>query len=140
MRLLVLALFGVLLPQFSAQAEVPGEIPFQYRAGLIWLKVDVAGEREPLNFLLDSGAGVSAINLQTARSLGVQLGNRQNVQGVNGRGFAYRVNDLQAVSSGIILPKSVLAIDLYRLSCPGLRHCPMIFSTRVRSSSPASAI
>ena len=116
MRLFVWVLFGVLLPQFSAQAKVPGEIPFQYRDGLIWLKVDVAGKSEPLNFLLDSGAGVSAIDLQTARSLGVQLGNRQNVQGVNGQGFAYRVNDLQAVSCGIVLPKSVLAIDLYRLS------------------------
>ena len=116
MRLFVWALFGVLLPQFSAQAKVPGEIPFQYRDGLIWLKVDVAGKSEPLNFLLDSGAGVSAIDLQTARSLGVQLGNRQNVQGVNGQGFAYRVNDLQAVSGGIVLPKSVLAIDLRALS------------------------
>jgi len=116
MRLFVWVLFGVLLPQFSAQANGSGEIPFQYRDGLIWLKVDVAGKSEPLNFLLDSGAGVSAIDLQTARSLGVQLGNRQNVQGVNGQGFAYRVNDLQAVSCGIVLPKSVLAIDLYRLS------------------------
>ncbi len=116
MRLFVWVLFGVLLPQFSAQAKGSGEIPFQYRDGLIWLKVDVAGKSEPLNFLLDSGAGVSAIDLQTARSLGVQLGNRQNVQGVNGQGFAYRVNDLQAVSCGIVLPKSVLAIDLYRLS------------------------
>jgi len=116
MRLFVWALFAVLLPQLFAQAKVPTEIPFQYRDGLIWLKVDVAGKSEPLNFLLDSGAGVSAIDLQTARSLGVQLGNRQNVQGVNGQGFAYRVNDLQAVSGGIVLPKSVLAIDLRALS------------------------
>ena len=92
-----------------------GEIHSQYRDGLIWLKVDVAGKSKPLNFLLDSGAGVSAIDLQTARSLGVQLGNRQNAQGVNGQCFGYSVNDLQAVSSGILLPKSVLAIDLYRL-------------------------
>jgi hypothetical protein len=120
MRLFVWALFGVLLPQFSAQAKVPGEIPFQYRDGLIWLKVDVPGKSEPLNFLLDSGAGVSVIDLETARSLGVQLGSRQKVQGVNGQGFAYRVSDLQAdlqaVSGGIVLPKSVLAIDLRALS------------------------
>jgi aspartyl protease len=116
MRLFVLALFGVLLPQVSAQAKVPSEISFQYRDGLIWLKVHVAGKSKPLNFLLDSGAGISGIDLQTSRSLGVQLRNRQNVQGVNGQGFGYRVNDLQAVSGGIVLPRSVLAMDLCRLS------------------------
>jgi hypothetical protein len=43
-------------------------------------------KRHPtLNFLLDSGAGISAIDLQTARRLGVPLGNRHMVQGVNGQ-------------------------------------------------------
>jgi hypothetical protein len=63
----------------------------------------VAGKSEPLNFLLDSGAGASAIDLQTTRSLGVQLGNRQNVQGVSGKSFAYRMND-DGCSRGADLP------------------------------------
>jgi len=71
---------------------------------------------EPLNFLLDSGAGISAIDLQTARGLGVRLENRQIVQGVNGQGIAYSVNDLKAGCGGIALPKSVLALDLRALS------------------------
>ena len=116
MRFLVWALLSSFLLPISVRSEVSGEIPFQYRDGLIWLKVEVARKGERLNFLLDSGAGASVIDLQIARSLGVQLGNRQNVQGVNGECFGYSVNDLQAVSSGILLPKSVLAIDLYRLS------------------------
>ena len=115
MRFLLCILLALLLP-ISAESQVQREIHFQYRGGLIWLKVDVPGNSEPLNFLLDSGAGISAIDLQTARSLGVPLGNRQVVQGVNGQGFAYRVNDLQAVCGGIALPKSVLAIDLRALS------------------------
>ena len=115
MRFLLCTLVTLLLP-FSAKSEVEREIRFQYRGGLIWLKVDVTGKGEPLNFLLDSGAGISAIDVQTARSLGVHLGNRQIVHGVNGQGFAYRVNDLQAVCGGIALPKSVLAIDLRALS------------------------
>src|SRR5207249_1202930 len=49
----------------------PAKIRSQYRDGLIWLKVDVIGKSEPLNFLLDSGAGISAIDLQTARNHGV---------------------------------------------------------------------
>ena len=116
MRFLLCTVLAVLLLPLSARSEVLREIQSQYRDGLIWLKVDVTGKREPLNFLLDAGAGISAIDLQTARSLGVHLGNRQTVQGVNGQGFAYRVNDLQAVCGGIALPKSVLAIDLRALS------------------------
>ena len=106
---------ALLLP-LSVRSEVLADIPFRYRDGLLWLKVEVAGKKELLNFLLDSGAGVNAIDLQTATNLRVQLGNRQTVQGVNGQAFAYRVNDLQAVSGGVVLPKSVLAIDLRTIS------------------------
>src|SRR5215471_9705877 len=115
MRFFLCTLVAILLP-LSAKSEAQREIHSQYHGGLIWLKVDVTGKSEPLNFLLDSGAGISAIDLQTARSLGVPLGNRQIVQGVNWQGFAYRVNDLQAVCGVIALPKSVLAIDLRALS------------------------
>jgi len=116
MRFFLCTLLPALLLSLSARSEVLGEIHSQYRDGLIWLKVDVTGKSEPLNFLLDSGAGISAIDLRTARGLGVHLGNRQMVQGVNGQSFAFRVNDLQAVCGGIALPKSVLAVDLRALS------------------------
>jgi hypothetical protein len=115
MRFFLCTLVALSLP-LSAKSGVQREIHFQYHDGLVWLKVDVTGKTKALNFLLDSGAGISAIDLQTARSLGVHLGNRQIVQGVNGQGFAYPVNDLQAVCGGIALPKSVLAIDLRALS------------------------
>src|SRR5260370_35198275 len=107
MRFFLCTLLAALLMQLSARSEVVGEIHSQYRDGLIWLKVDVTGKSEPLNFLLDSGAGISAIDLRTARSLGVHLGNRQIVQGVNGQGFAYRVNDLQGGCGSKGLPESV---------------------------------
>src|SRR5262249_9200676 len=103
MRFLLCTLVTLLL-SLSAKSEVKREIHFQYRGGLIWLKVDVTGKSEPLNFLLDSGAGVSAVDLQTASSIGVHLGNRQSVQGVNGQGFAYRVHDFQAACGGVGLP------------------------------------
>jgi hypothetical protein len=117
----LLCLVALLLP-LSAESQVQREIHFQYHGGLIWLKVNVTGKSEPMNFLLDSGAGISAIDLQTARSLGVPLGNRQIVQGVNGQGVAFRVNDLQAVCGGIALPKSALAIDLRALSSSCQHH------------------
>jgi Aspartyl protease len=116
MRFLLCTLLAALLLPLSVRSEILGEIQSQYREGLIWLKVDLVGKSEPLNFLLDSGAGISVIDLRTARSIGVHLGNRQIVQGVNGQGSAYRVNDLQAVCGGLALPKSVLAVDLRALS------------------------
>src|SRR6476620_6159325 len=116
MRFFLCTLLSALLLSLSPRSEVLGEIHSQYRDGLIWLKVEVTGKSEPLNFLLDSGAGISAIDLRTARRLGIHPGNQQIVQGVNGQGFAYRVNDLEAVCGGIALPKSVLAVDLRALS------------------------
>jgi hypothetical protein len=116
MRFFLCTLLAALLLPLSAKSEAQREMHSRYQGGLIWLKVDVTGKSEPLNFLLDSGAGISAIDLQTARGLGVHLGNRQMVQGVNGQGIAYCVNDLQAGCGGIALPKSVLAVDLSALS------------------------
>ena len=115
MRFFLSTLLAALLLPLSARAEVLGEIHSQYRDG-IWLKVNIAEKSKPLNFLLDSGAGTSAIDLRTAHTLGVPLGNRQIVLGVNGQGFAYQVNDLHAVCAGIALPKTVLAVDLRALS------------------------
>jgi hypothetical protein len=116
MRLLVFAAVVELLLPMSARSELPREIPFRYQDGLIWLKVELAGNKERMNFLLDSGASVSAIDLYTAHTHGVNLGDRQSVEGVSGQGLAYRVNDFQAMAGGIALPKSVLAIDLGAVS------------------------
>jgi hypothetical protein len=115
MRLLLCILLAALAP-VSAKSQVLGQIPFRYQDGLIWVKVELAGEKEPLNFLLDSGASVSAIDLRTAHTHGVHLGDRRSVEGVSGQGFAYQVNDLQAMVGGIVLAKSVIAIDLRTVS------------------------
>jgi Aspartyl protease len=112
----LLILLAALLLPISAESQVLAQIPFQYKDGLIWVKVELAGEKEPLNFLLDSGASVSAIDLHTAHTHGILLGGRRSVEGVSGQGFAYQVNDLQAMVGGIVLAKSVLAIDLGAVS------------------------
>ena len=93
-----------------------GEIPFQFRDGLIWLEASVRGKNQQLNFLLDSGAGVSALDLTRARALGMRIGRPEPVQGINGPAIAYQVNDFQANSEGTALPKSMLAIDLQTIS------------------------
>jgi hypothetical protein len=80
------------------------------------LKVHVDGEREPLNFLLDSGASSSVLNIQTARRLNLKLGSRQPVHGVHSQTLAYRISGFNAEKAGITLPESLLAIDLSGVS------------------------
>lgn len=117
MRLLVFVLVAELLLPLSARSETLSEIPFQYRDGLIWLKVELAGKKgPPLNFLLDSGAGASVLDLARARALGLGIGNPETVQGVNGCAQAYRVNDFQARCGSIMIPTALLAVNLQTLS------------------------
>jgi hypothetical protein len=88
------------------------EIPFTFNGGMIWLKVNVAGQSSPLNFLLDSGAGRSVLDLGAAQHLRLKLGARQTVQGVQGQCAAYPVDDFAATVSGVPVPRNVLALDL----------------------------
>jgi predicted aspartyl protease len=113
---LQLFLAASLLASFPVRAGTLGEIPFQYRDGFLWLKVCAAGQREPLNFLLDSGASSSVLNIQAARRLNVKLGSRQSVHGVHSQTIAYWVNGFKAETAGITLPESLLAIDLSGVS------------------------
>lgn len=87
-------------------------VPFQYRDGMIWLKVTVAGRSEPLNFLVDSGAGVSILDLTTARRIGLKLDQPETVQGTNGRALAYRVSGFNAQAANVPIASSLLAVDL----------------------------
>ncbi len=94
----------------------PTEFPFEYREGLLWVQVQVAESREPLRFLLDSGAEVSVVNLDTARRLGLSLGERVNVSSVQTTMKGYWPQKLSANASGVTLPSDFLALDLSRLS------------------------
>lgn len=60
-------------------------IPFKYCEGLLWIQVQVPQSTRPLNFLFDTGAGVSVINKDTARTLGLKTGSRTSVQEVHQR-------------------------------------------------------
>jgi predicted aspartyl protease len=122
MRLLVLAWMVGFSSVFSAESERLHKIPFQFQDGLIWVQVELAGTKEPLNYLLDSGASSTVIDLQTAKAVGIHLGDAQSVEGVSGSSAAYRVNNFQAMVGGTPLPNSVLAIDLGTISSRCHRH------------------
>jgi Aspartyl protease len=89
---------------------------------MIWLKVDVATQPAPLNFLFDSGAGKSVLHLGTARRLGVRLGEREIVQGTQGGCTAYRIRDLPATVACVPIPREMLALDLTRISEGGVNR------------------
>ena len=58
----------------GGESQAARVIPLEYRDGLIWVKVRTSTSAAPLNFVLDSGAGASVLNLPTAHRLGVRLG------------------------------------------------------------------
>jgi hypothetical protein len=119
----LLILLAAGLFQLSAWARPNAEIPFELRDGLICLNVKVASASRPLRFVLDSGAGLSALNMDAARKLKLKLGAPAWVVGVERgakarwvHGFAARVADVPLVSD-------ILAFDLRQInpgSSPGI--------------------
>lgn len=105
-----------LLVSPQAWAGVVAEIPMEYSNGYLWLKIKPAGEPATLNFILDSGAASSVLDLGVARRLGLNLGARVPVQGVHSRTTAHRVERFNAQAGSVTLPKSLLALDLSMIS------------------------
>jgi hypothetical protein len=111
----MMILFFAALVQAQADSSSLIEVPFQYRAGLIRVRVSVPQSAKPLNFLLDSGAGVSVINLPTAQRLGLKVGERVSVRGVHSSTSGYWPTRLPARLGGAALPREYLAVDLREL-------------------------
>jgi aspartyl protease len=102
--LLLLAPFG--------RAAGGQSIPFEYRDGLIWVKVRSAASGAPLNFLLDSGAGVSVLSADAAHRLGVKLGVAETVRRVGTDAAAWHVSGFEATLAGIPVCREPLVLDL----------------------------
>ena len=115
-HLLIGLAFITALFQVQAAPVVLAEFPFQYREGLLWVEVTVPKSSRPLNFLVDSGAGVSVINLKTARKLGLKLGRKVAVSGVETTMTGYWQQHLSAQAGMVRLPDDYLALDLGTLS------------------------
>jgi hypothetical protein len=109
---------GVAVREGSASRElsIPAEFPFELREGLIWVQVKAPEASQPLNFLLDTGAGVSVVNLRTARKLGLPLGKQVQVLGVGANSVGYWPQRLSASAGAVALARDYLAVDLNELS------------------------
>jgi hypothetical protein len=107
---------GAALCQGPAAMDSPvKEFPFEFRDGLIWLRVQFRESAAPQNFLLDSGAGLSVINLGALRRMGSLRGRRMVVHGVGATTTGYWPEQLSAREGGLPLPSSFLAVDLSQL-------------------------
>jgi hypothetical protein len=114
-RRILLFLFALSLA-IEGHLRAAVEIPCEYRQGLVWVSVRSPERAEPWNFLLDSGAGASVLDVSAARAMGCPLGSVRTVRGVGGRAAAYDVAGLKLCASGVALPSPRLALDLSALS------------------------
>jgi len=80
--LFVVMAFLVALLKGQAAPTTLAEFPFQFREGLLWIEINIPQSQDPLNFLVDTGSGVSVINLTTAKRIGLKLGKQVILHGV----------------------------------------------------------
>ncbi|MDB6153714.1 MAG: hypothetical protein JWL90_2167 [Chthoniobacteraceae bacterium] len=92
------------------------ELPFSFIDGMIWLKINVPTSALPLNFLLDSGASSTVLDLKSGIRLGAALGRRETAQGAAGQIETYQIKDFRGTFGAMALPRSILAVDLRAVS------------------------
>jgi Aspartyl protease len=83
---------------------------------MLWIEVNVPQSKAPLNFLLDTGAGVSVINLSTAKRIGLRLGRKVMVHGVGTMLNGFWTERMSAKVGDVQLPREYLSVDLEKLS------------------------
>ena len=115
-RLCAIATLAIALLKAQAATDILAEMPFEFREGLLWVKVTVTESPQPLNFLLDTGAGASVINRGTADRLALHFGNEVNVRGVETTLSGRWLNGIHATAGTASLPRDYVAVDLTRLS------------------------
>ena len=114
-RFYAIIIFVAALFQVQAAPTSLVEFPFEFRDGLLWIQVTISQSEKPLNFLLDTGAGVSVVNLNTAKRIGLKLGQAIPVRGVQTMLTGYWLEQMSAKIGSVQLPHDYLAVDLDKL-------------------------
>jgi hypothetical protein len=96
--------------------ETVAEFPFVFREGLLWIEVTVPQSEKPLNFLVDTGAGASVIDLAKAKRMGLRPGREIAVRGVATRLAGYSLQRVTATAGEVPLPDEYVGLDLEKLS------------------------
>ena len=110
-------IFSILLARcLGLCSEPPQEIPFELKDGFIWIRVLSPQSARPLNFLLDSGAATTTLNLQTASRLNIRKGNKVSVRGVDTTIEGFFPARFQAAVGEVRIPGRLLVVDLSALA------------------------
>jgi predicted aspartyl protease len=114
----LLLVFGC-FPRGYSQSHAPiAEVPFEFVRNQIVVQVKIAG-KGPFNMLFDTDTDPSAIDLATARELGLKLGSKgyQGTGGGTETNLVYPTN-IPGVELGTVTAKEVFAaaINLTKLS------------------------
>jgi hypothetical protein len=115
-RLCALLVLVIALLRGQAAVLPAVEFPFEFREGLLWVEVAVPQAKQPLRFLVDTGAGASVIHLDTAKRLQLKLGRKVVVQGVGTALSGFWLECPSAKAAEVPLPTRFLALDLSRFS------------------------
>src|SRR3989442_918142 len=115
---------GVISTSFSLlqAAQTPSSASFQLKDGLIWVHVATPRSAAQLNFLLDSGASVSVLNLSTMERSNLPRGRSVRVKGLESAARGYWPQRLLATAGNISLPTQFLGVDLSELSRASIRE------------------
>jgi hypothetical protein len=113
--LCAIVFFVAALFQVRAASIVTAEFPFEFHDGFLWVEANVPQSAKPLNFLFDSGASVSVINLNTVRRLKLPLSHPVIVRGVESTTRGFWPERLSARADQVPLPNHYLAVDLEQL-------------------------
>jgi len=116
LRLCMMLVFVTCLLQAERVVAAASELTIQFRDGLLWAEVSVPQSKEPLLFLVDSGASASVVNLGTAKRLGLALGPKVSVTAVATTLTGHYPVKLSAKANQLELPSEYLALNLSKLS------------------------
>lgn len=113
-----LLILAVLFLSFKSQAQTPlATSPFELFGDHIFIKLSVDGS-EPMDFIFDSGSGITVIDLEAAKGLKLDLSHKESVAGAQGtvQGSVIKHNKIEM--GGIKLESNIAleAFDLTHLS------------------------
>ncbi len=114
----MLALFGAVEIGYSQKRSAPIEVPFEFVANQIIVQVKIAG-KGPYSMLLDTDTDPSAIDIATARELGLGLDSRRfPASGGGTEANLVQLTRLPTVELGGLIAKDVSAgaIELTKLA------------------------
>jgi hypothetical protein len=119
----VLFLFMVCLSVFGQQ--MMDKVPFKLIDGLIFIEVSIDDTHEPLNFIFDTGAGITVIDTKVAGKLGLPISGESTI-GTSGKTLQSKISEKHKLLLG-----KTFKLDSISLVLMDLSHLSEYFKSNV---------